>query len=272
MTKSFAILPIFTALASAQLDPFPGEITTDPVTVRPLPGKMAYCQMEHDATFPTTYPYGLFRLYQEDPSAGVRITGWMKQMPPPASAHGFHINYKAYPGNGEDCHYSTIPRWDGQSSPIMTGPAGPMNSPLSQIGNLDMVIDDILGNASYNVLAERPTLYNLAGPMDKTIIGRSMVLYKNEDDMGSVDFDGFNWFQWNLSYYYGSNHQAIACCNIKPIRVLDEAEPFYNHTKHRRILKDEDGVEVELLTREEYKKIFGVEFDLADWTSEGFTQ
>jgi len=76
----------------------------------------------------------------------------------------------------------------------MTGPAGPMNSPLSQIGNLDMVIDDILGNASYSVVAERPTLYNFAGPMDKTIIGRSMVLYKNEDDMGSVDFDGFNNF------------------------------------------------------------------------------
>ena len=32
---------------------------------------------------------------------------------------------------------------------------------------------------------------------------------------------------------------------------------------------DDEGVEI--LTPEEYKKIFGVEFDPADWTSEAFS-
>ena len=49
--------------------------------------------------------------------------------------------------------------------------------------------------------------------------------------------------------------------------ILQEIEPVSSDTKHRRILKEDDGVEVEILTPEEYKKIFGVEFDIADWTS-----
>ena len=58
----------------------------------------AYCKMKWDPTNPTTYPYGLFKLYQNGPADDVHIKGWMTQMPPPASPHGFHINYKPYPG------------------------------------------------------------------------------------------------------------------------------------------------------------------------------
>ena len=83
--------------------------------------------MAPDPTFPTTHPYGLFKLYQNGPAADVHIKGSMRQMPPPASAHGFHINYGTYPGYGADCHYSTAPRWDAQGSQYITGNAGAMN-------------------------------------------------------------------------------------------------------------------------------------------------
>ena len=47
--------------------------------------------------------------------------------------------------------------------------------------------------------------------------------------------------------------------DVKPVSNVDDPNS-------RRILKEDDGVEVEILTPEEYKKIFGVEFDIADWT------
>ena len=85
-------------------------------------------------------------------------------MPPPASPHGFHINYKPYPGGNNDCHKTTVPRWDGQASPIHTGPAGQMNMLPSQIGNLKMISDDAFGYATYGVSAWRPTMYYSSWP------------------------------------------------------------------------------------------------------------
>lgn len=87
--------------------------------------RRAYCKMQYDPTNPTTYPYGAFKLYQANPASNVLIKGYMKQMPPPASPHGFHINYKPYVwGQENDCHRTTMPRWDEQPMPYPTGPAG----------------------------------------------------------------------------------------------------------------------------------------------------
>ena len=74
-------------------------------------------------------------------------------MPAPASQHGFHINYRSYPGGNNDCHSTTIPRWDEQSILIHTGPAGQMNEVPSQVGNLDMIVDNGIGDAVYEVSA-----------------------------------------------------------------------------------------------------------------------
>ena len=84
--------------------------------------------MHWDLTSPTTFPYGKFKLFQASPWTDVYIDGEMWQMPPPASSHGFHINYKAFPGGDDNCHTSTVPRWDEQATPVHTGPAGLMNS------------------------------------------------------------------------------------------------------------------------------------------------
>ena len=98
MTKTLAFVALLAALTAAQK----GEIITDPIFE--VPGeslkepKLAYCKMKYDPTNPTTYPYGLFKFYQANYLDDVHIKGYMKQMPPPASHHGLHINYKSYPG------------------------------------------------------------------------------------------------------------------------------------------------------------------------------
>ena len=106
-------------------------------------------------------------------------------MPRPASQHGFHINYKAYPGGNNDCHSTTVPRWDEQASPIFTGPAGQMNTFPSQVGNLQMFDNTELDINYYDVIAKRPTMYTFGWP-SKSILRRAMVLYEEKDDFGSI--------------------------------------------------------------------------------------
>ena len=206
----------------------------------------------------------------------------MRQMPPPASGHGLHINYKPYTGGpytglcGNICHDHTVPRWDEQATPTWTWDAGQMNGTPSQVGNLAMVFDNPLGEATYYAVANRPTMYNTYGTVpSKSIIGRALVLYEETDDFGTVVYDGTNSWERDMSIFFGSCLNSIACCNITLFSLIEEAEPVSTdtkHEKHRRVLTADDGVEVELLTLEEYKKIFGVEFDPADWTPEAFTE
>ena len=92
-------------IATPELPKIPSDIIAFPPWWKP---RRAYCRMHYDPTNPTTNPYGYFKLYQANPFADVKISGWMKQMPPPASEHGFHINYKPYYWSDEnDCHDST---------------------------------------------------------------------------------------------------------------------------------------------------------------------
>ena len=89
-----------------------------------------------------------------------------------------------------------------------------------------------------------------------------MVIYAEKDDFGSVKGSKY-------SYYYGSNIEAIACCNITPFNVPDWVECEDCIPVNDRMLDDDD---VEILTPKEYKEIFGVDYDPADWTLEAFTQ
>ena len=101
----------------------------------------------------------------------------MYQMPPPhGQGHGFHINYKTYPGAG-NCHYHTVPRWDNKSTPVWTANAGQMNGTSSQVGNLAMVYDNPLGEATYYAVANRPTFFGTA-LRPYSINNRAMVLYE----------------------------------------------------------------------------------------------
>ena len=69
--------------------------------------------------------------------------------------------------------------------------------------------------------------------------------------------------------------RAIACCNIKQIYVLidDENGGITNDDRLRRrqlAEMEEEGIEV--LTLEQYRDLFGVEYDPEDWNPENFTQ
>lgn len=60
--------------------------------------RLAYCKMRYCSDYPTTYPYGLFRLYEWGPWSPLHIRGYMRNMPPPNSRHGFTINTNPFDG------------------------------------------------------------------------------------------------------------------------------------------------------------------------------
>ena len=60
--------------------------------------RMAYCRMRYCSDYPTTYPYGVFWLHEWGPWSPLHIRGWMRNMPPPNTRHGFLINTNPFDG------------------------------------------------------------------------------------------------------------------------------------------------------------------------------
>lgn len=96
---------------------------------------------------------------------------------------------------------------------------------------------------------------------------RAMVIYKDEDDFGTQPS--------KASYYFGSNLEAIACCNIRPFKIwIDypvEYEKYgYTYQDWERDQNREKDDDEEWLTLDQYKEIFGKEYDPADWELDAF--
>ena len=131
-----------------------------------------------------------------------------------------------------------------------------------------MISDSPTGSAGFSMWAQRPTMYSWGYP-NKSILDRAMVIYAGEDDFGATPADPF-------SYYLGSMTRAVACCNIKrfiPINyddhVADDDDDFIGGGRR---LEGENLENVEYLNPEQYKEIFGVEYDPEDWNPENFLQ
>ena len=107
--------------------------------------RYAHCRMTSNPAFPTTNPSGFFKLREQSWMAPLEIKGYMVNMPPRASMHGFSINTNLY--NKRDCR-STEPTFNPYEQPY-----GQMNSWPSQVGDLDPVVDNISGVAWYNEIA-----------------------------------------------------------------------------------------------------------------------
>ena len=122
-----------------------------------------------------------------------------------------------------------------------------------------------------------------SGWFNKSIIKRAMVIYKEKDDFGTQPTKD--------SYYYGSNTEAIACCNITPFKIyIDYAQEYKRygyefegwdgvHGKSTETGgqegsedQNDDDEDVEWLTLEQYREIFGVEYDPADWSFYAFQE
>lgn len=76
--------------------------------------RYGYCKMRWNPSYPTTNPYGYFKLRERGWFAPMEIKGYMQQMPPSASKHGFSINTNLF--DGKDCR-STEPTWDPFTQP-----------------------------------------------------------------------------------------------------------------------------------------------------------
>ena len=110
--------------------------------------RRAYCLMAVDATNnnTTTYPVGIFYLYQEDPYSEILIRGAMERMPPESLKHGFSINERSYDYRRKDCrtagrHYNPTRETHGAMNDL---------SYDNHVGDLEQLIQDELGNVKYS--------------------------------------------------------------------------------------------------------------------------
>ena len=112
------------------------------------------------------------------------------------------------------------------------------------VGDLTPIYDDDTGYALYgDEYAKRPSLFE----GEKSVSARSMAVYKNPD-----------------IFYTGmlEHGPIIACCNVHVFRVLIRCE---GDCADDRFLQDEDDEGVEVLTQEDYRELFGEDFDPAAW-------
>ena len=195
--------------------------------------RVGYCKMRYNPAYPTTYPYGAFWLHEYGPWAPLRIRGYMRQMPSPSSWHGFLINRNRF--DGRDCK-STEPTWNPWGQP-----QGNMNSWPSRAGDLRPIRDNSSGYASWYGFAWQPTLYGRL-----SVVGRSMCIYEKYGRAESQ---------------YG---RQIACCDIRRFWVVRN---YNDVADFERAQADED--EIEVITEEEFEKMFGYKFDPKEFEFEG---
>ena len=128
-----------------------------------------------------------------------------------------------------------------------------MNGSPSHVGDLTPLSSDAIGNVfGYSALASRPTMW---GP--QSIIGRSMVAYSDPDDFGLGPTDE--------SLIYGNMGEMIACCLIRPMKIVIAADPVdYAEAKvdgRGRMLDDDEG---DVFTPEEFRELFEMDYEEID--------
>ena len=144
---------VFASVACAEQELFVNpedelrELQPPPPGLSSLGWRYGYCRMQKNPAFDVgTNPWGYFRLREQNEYAPMEIKGYMFNMPPPTSQHGFSINTNLF--NGRDCR-TTEPTYDPFNQPY-----GQMNSWPSQVGDLFPVIDSNgPGGAYYNKIA-----------------------------------------------------------------------------------------------------------------------
>lgn len=129
-----------------------------------------------------------------------------------------------------------------------------MNTLPSHVGDLKPIVDDGAGNATYWAKAYRPTLFWSKNNVSK----RSMVVYERPDDYGQGNTDESIW--------NGSMGREIACCNVTPFRVVYDVD----YEVAGRGLDEFDDEGIEVMTEDEFRQLFGFDFDPNEWTDEAF--
>jgi Cu-Zn family superoxide dismutase len=112
--------------------------------------------------------------YQDSPNAPVKINGHIKHLP--SGKHGFHVH-----------HYGNLLKTDCSTCGGHWNPGnqdhGGLNDMNSHAGDLGNIIADVNLESTFHLKTSKLTLY---GP--NSIIGRSVVIHKDEDDCGKGGF------------------------------------------------------------------------------------
>ena len=250
---------LLATVAVAQDKPMlePADADIIDIDIKPYYKKIyAYCKMQHNPAYPTTNPFGAFKLSQNGPWANIDIFGFMKQLPPPnPSRHGFAIARSYW--FGDDCRNAGS-HWNPTSETHGAQEASP-----SHVGDLKPIYDDFLGNASsYSTSASRPTFYGT-----QSVLGKAMIVYEGKDDEGLGCTDE--------SYWNGTVGREIACCNIRRVYILSPVELEYaeaEKTDLGRGLSEEFGGEVDIMSEDQFRELFDGMWDDLDEIDDLFDQ
>ena len=223
--------------------------------VRVVP-KRAYCKMQTNPGYRTTYPYGYYHLWQPTPAAPVYIWGWMQNLPYSNKRYALTINERRW--DGKDCcsagrHYQLPGQTHGWNN----------SNPAHHIGDLWGCFT--WGTSCWHFQsAQKPSLWSAVG--QPSIYYKTMTVYEDSDDYG---FGG----TWD-SKEYGSAGPRIACCVIRPYFIdWEQAEPQKLEPSRdggRRLAAEAEGVDV--FTPDQFRELFGFEPEKLEGEEDWFTQ
>ena len=155
----------------------------------------------------TGYLFGKVEFTQYSPEAPVKV--YLRIEGLPDGIHGFHIHEKPLEdteGDVMDCcdklggHFNVGEKWS---------PDNPLGTPHGQHnGDLCMNLHFEQGMVQTKFWDDKISLY----PGEKCIVGRSLVIHENEDDLGQGIYDDEN--LENESKMTGNAGGRIACGNI----------------------------------------------------------
>ena len=223
----------------------------------------AYCKMQYNPAYPTSYPYGYFQLWEFTPSSPLYIWGYMQNLPYTGKRrHGFSIHEKNW--DGKDCcsagkqlqHPNQTHKW-----------------PTHPIGHTGQLWPLWKWTTSYSWTWQslpKPSFWGTYNINYKT-----MVVYEDGDDYG---FGGTFHSKW-----YGSGGQRIACCTIRPYYIIwdtIEPEPVDDNKDlleepmcgDVRCLAGEVDADVDAFTPDQFRELFGYEPEMFAYEKEQLGQ
>lgn len=205
--------------------------------------RMGYCRMRYCPENRTTYPYGAFYFYEGGAYAPMRISGYMRNMPPGNNAHGVRINRDPYS------------YWCNPTEPTFNPfgvSEGRMNTWPSRVGDLDPIYD-FSGNASYLKRAWQPSFYGGSS----NISNRSMCIYERYYEYNS------NTGRKPYEPYFG---RKIACCSIRRTWVW---RTYNDLAMYQTMMASELDRSIDYITEAQYGRLMKKDsFDLSEYQDE----
>ena len=136
---------------------------------------------------------------QSDEESPLRISGVISGLEP--GPHGFHVHENPVEDGEQDCGLA-----GGHYNPFNTNHGGGVEGTARHVGDFGNIIAEWDKKAVVELVVTHASLFPTPDA-ERNIVGRSIVIHENEDDLGLLDDDG--------SRSAGNSGPRLACATIK---------------------------------------------------------